>query len=114
MKHGRGPGLQEFVKATVANVRDAIHRAACVFVKLRSQQSAERARIRSIPPNQRLEEAYERMVEERACLSITGLKAAAHIGGPEARAFLRSRGVPPQTGGLRKRSHPQSKETAQS
>src|SRR5712692_2930098 len=48
--------------------------------RLHSKQSAERARIRSITPEQRLEEAYTRMMEEGACLSITGLKAAAHIG----------------------------------
>jgi RNA polymerase sigma factor (sigma-70 family) len=75
------------------------HRAACVFVKLHCPQSAERARIRAIPPQQRLEEAYAQMVARGECLSISGLKAAAHTDAPAARAFLRSRGVPRQLGG---------------
>lgn len=82
------------------------HQAACVFVKLHCPQSAERARIRAIPPQQRLEEAYAQMVARGECLSITGLKAAAHIGGPEAREFLRSRGVPRQLGGPPRKASP--------
>jgi hypothetical protein len=70
-----------------------------MFVKLHSKQSAKRARIRSTPVQQRLEEGYTQMVERGECLSISGLKVAAHVGSAPARAFLRSRGAPPQKGG---------------
>ena len=42
----------------------------------------------------------------RETLSITGLKAAAHIGAPQARAFLRNHGVPPQLGGPPRKASP--------
>jgi RNA polymerase sigma factor (sigma-70 family) len=105
---------QPITSETLSAAAHADHRAACVFVKLHSKQSAKRARIRSTLPQQRLEEACAQMVEEGVCLSISGLKAAAHIGAPAARAFLWSRGAPPQKGGLRKRSHTLSNEMPQS
>jgi RNA polymerase sigma factor (sigma-70 family) len=82
------------------------HGAACVFVKQHCPQSAERARIRSIPIQQRLEEAYAQMVARGDTLSITGLKAAAQIGAPEARAFLRNHGVPRLLGGPARKASP--------
>ena len=82
------------------------HRAACVFVKMYSPQSAERARIRSTPVQQRLEEGYAQMVARGECLSISGLKAAAHVGAPAVRTFLRSRGVPLQHGGPPRKGSP--------
>jgi RNA polymerase sigma factor (sigma-70 family) len=84
---------------TLKNTAHVDHRAACVFVKQHCPQSAERARLRAIPTEQRLEEAYAQMVERGETLSITGLKAAAHTDAPAARAFLRSRGIPRQLGG---------------
>lgn len=90
---------QAITSETLSAAAHVDHRAACVFVKLHSKQSAERARIRFTPVQQRLEEGYAQMVERGECLSISGLKVAAHVGTAAARAFLRSRGVPPQKGG---------------
>ena len=90
---------QAISSETLSAAAHVDHRAACVFVKLHSKQSAERARIRFTPVQQRLEEGYAQMVERGECLSISGLKVAAHVGTAAARAFLRSRGVPPQKGG---------------
>ena len=98
---------------TLKNTAHVDHRAACVFVKQHCPQSAERARIRAIPVEQRLEEAFAQMVARGETLSITGLKAAAHSDAPAARAFLRSRGVPRQLGGPpRKASRAVSNEPA--
>lgn len=80
----------------------ADNRADGVFVRLHSKESEQRAQIRFTPQQQRLEEAYARMVGRGECLSISGLKAAAHIGTAPAWQFLRSRGVPLQKGGPRK------------
>ena len=84
---------------TLKNTAHVDHRAACVFVKQHLPQSAERARLRAIPVEQRLEEAFAQLVARGETLSITALKAAAHTDAPAARAFLRSRGVPRQWGG---------------
>jgi RNA polymerase sigma factor (sigma-70 family) len=91
---------------TLKNTAHVDHRAACVFVKEHCPQSAERARIRAIPPQQRLEEAFAQLVASGETLSITGLKAAAHTDAPAARAFLRSRGVPRQLGGPPRKASP--------
>ncbi|MBF6592507.1 MAG: sigma-70 family RNA polymerase sigma factor, partial [Ktedonobacterales bacterium] len=72
------------------------YKAACAFVQAHCPQNAERARLRAMSVQQRLEEAFAQMVARGETLSITALKAAAHTGAPEARAFLRSRGVPRQ------------------
>ena len=76
------------------------HKAACAFVKAHLPQSVERARLRAIPVEQRLAEAFAGMVERGETLSNTRLSAAAHTDVPTARAFLRREGVPPQQGDL--------------
>jgi len=48
----------------------------------------------STSSQERLEAAYAQLVESGDVLSITRLKAAAHVGAAAARRFLRSRGVP--------------------
>jgi hypothetical protein len=75
------------------------HKAACAFVKAHLPQSAERARIRAIPVEQRLEEAFAQLVEQGETLSNTRLSAATPTSVPVAREFLRRQGVPPQQGG---------------
>lgn len=91
--------LIPFSSETLKQAAHVDHKAACIFVKQHLSQSAERARIRAIPVQQRLEGAFAGMVARGESLSITALAAAAHTGAPEARAFLRSQGVPRLWGG---------------
>jgi len=78
---------------TLKQAAQVNYRAACAFAQQHIPQSADRAHLRALSLQQRLEEAFAGMVARGESLSITALKAAAHTDAPAARAFLRSRGI---------------------
>lgn len=90
--------------------------AAANFLRTRCWNGKQWKRVDGLTsPQERLETAYAQLVECGDALSITRLKAKAHVGAAAARRFLRSRGVPAlKYAPTRKADRTRSNKTAQS